>query len=278
MFNEGCVTFRVAAASYVDNGGEEKYVQKIVEYFGDRILHSIHPFDVRKMAEVLYPTQSGSTRNRQAITPARAVLHHAYDRGWCSLIRLRRFKEDCPRERRPASALWLHLLCRRCDQDKLPHLAALVLMMATTGARISEAVALRWSEVDLIARKVILLKTKTECHSERSLTDEVAERLRKLQVGKAPGDRVFRYTSRFSVSERLKVVCARAEIPYKSPHMCGRHTFATSAMELGIDVATAMQAGGWKSSKVFLETYVHPRISAGRMVADRFNLNSMASL
>lgn len=33
-----------------------------------------------------------------------------------------------------------------------------------------------------------------------------------------------------------------------------------------------MMAGDWKSSSVFLETYVHPRMNAGRMVADRFNM------
>lgn len=99
-----------------------------------------------------------------------------------------------------------------------------------------------------------------------------------MQAGRSRGDRVFRYTSRFSVSERIRAVCRRAEIPYKSPHLCGRHTFATTAIELGIDIGTAMAAGEWRSSKVFLETYVHPRINAGRLVADRMNLHSFGEL
>lgn len=37
-----------------------------------------------------------------------------------------------------------------------------------------------------------------------------------------------------------------------------------------MDVRTAMDAGGWKSSAIFLETYVHVK-HAGRLVADRFN-------
>lgn len=264
-------TFAEAAASYLASGGEARYLGAIIAYFEGRPVRAIYPFDLKEMAESLYPAHSGATKNRQAIGPARAVLRHAYDRGWADLIRIRRFKEEAPKRRRPASQLWLALFCRRCDTDGLPHLAAMVLMMATTGARISEAIALRWSEVDLPGRRLLLLKTKTSTNSERALIDEVAERLRRMQAGCAPADRVFRYTSRYSVNERIRAVCARAEISYKPPHTAGRHAFATTAIELGVDVVTAMKAGGWRSSKVFLETYVHTQTNAARMVADRMN-------
>ena len=79
------------------------------------------------------------------------MINHGYDRGWCNLIRLKNFKEDSPKRKVPASAVWMQLFVRQCDQDDLPHLAALVLLMSQTGARISEAVALCWSEVDLPA-------------------------------------------------------------------------------------------------------------------------------
>lgn len=271
-------TFRTAAASYLAHGGCNRYLPPIVEHFSDRPLASIFPFDIRQMATALYPDVGGATLNRKAVTPARAVIMHAYDRGWCNLIRVRRFREDTPRKKQPASPVWLHLFMRRCDRDRLPHLAALVLFMARTGSRISEAVALRWPEVDLSARTALLLKTKTDTHSERHLTDDLVARLRGLERDADPTLPVFRYTCRHSVSERIAAVCMRAEIAYKSPHMCGRHTFATSAIDAGIDVRTAMIAGGWKSSSLFLEVYVHPRRTAGRQVADRFNSLSLAEM
>jgi len=274
----GVRTFADAAESYLASGGEARYLAPIVACLGDRPIRAIYPYDLREVAEILYPTASGATRNRQALTPARAVMMHAYDRGWCDLIRIKSFKVDKPRRKRPASPIWLHSLCRQADRDGLPHLAALVLFMATTAARISEAINLRWSEVDLTSRTALLVKTKTGTNSLRYLTDDVAERLRGLQAGRGRHDRVFRYSSRFSVTERLKAVCRRAEIPYKSPHLCGRHTFATTAIELGVDIGTAMAAGEWRSSKVFLETYVHPRADAGRMVADRFNYHSIGQM
>jgi len=264
-------TFAEAARSYVEHGGCDKYLQPIVDYFGNRPLASIYPFDVREMAAQLYPTQSSSTKNRQALTPARAVINHGYDRGWCAMIRIKRFKEDAPAKKQPASALWLHAFLRQCEKDKLPHVAAIVLFMAQTAARISEAVNLRWSEVYLEERRVLLLKTKTELNSNRFLTDELLFRLQAMTARAEPCDRVFRFTNRHSVNERIKAVCRRAGISYKSSHLCGRHTYATTAIDMGLDIRTAMDGGGWKSSSIFLNIYVHSRQNAGRLVADRFN-------
>jgi len=264
-------TFKQAAESYLEHGGENRYLDKVVEYFGDTPLNAIFPFDIKKMATELYPDHLNATRNRQAITPARAVIIHAYERGWCNMMRFTRLKEDKPKRKTPASPAWLHVFCRQADKDGLPHLSAIVLFMSHTGARVAEATALRWGEVDIPGRRVMLLKTKTERNSVRHLTDEMVFRMQSLSKGEPdPEDRVFRYTSRFSVNERIMAVCERAGIPYKSSHACGRHSFATNAMSMGMDVKTAMEAGGWKSSVVFLETYVHSR-NAGRSVADRFN-------
>lgn len=263
-------TFLDAAASYIEHGGQGKFLAGIVEYFGDVPLASIVPFDVREMAKALYPERGNATLNRQALTPACAVLHHAYDRGWCPLIRIRRFKEDPPRRKNAASQAWLHAFIRQCDKDGLPHLSALVMFMSQTGARISEAIELRWSEIDLLHRTALLLKTKTGTNSKRFLTDQLVGRLHQFDSSDRLA-RVFRYRNRHSVNERIKAVCDRAEISYKPTHTCGRHAFANNAMSLGIDVKSTMDAGGWKSSAIFLGTYVNPR-NAGRVVADRLNL------
>ena len=268
-------TFQFAAESYVEHGGEARYLKPIVEFFGDKPIADIVPWDVKQMAMAIYPEPDyqNSTRNRQALTPARAVMMHAYERGWCQLIRLKRFKMPERKRKTPASHGWMQVFIRQCERDGLHHLAALVLFMSQTGARISEAIRVEWRDVDLNGRTAILLKTKTTTNSVRHLTDEMVSRMRFLSAAKSPDDRVFRYTSRHSVNERIIAVCLRAGISYKSPMMCGRHAFATNAISSGVDIKTAMEAGDWKSSTVFLETYVHTR-NAGRTVADRFNLLS----
>lgn len=264
-------TFSEAAESYIRHGGSDRFMPAIVEYFGEQHLFQIFPFDIKQMAMELFPSHSPATRNRQAITPARAVFSHAYERGWGPLLRIRNFKEDPPVRKNAASQAWLHAFVRQSDKDGLQHLAALVMFMSQTAARVSEAVDLRWSEVDIINRTVLLLKTKTGTNSRRMLTDQMIARLYGMQEGQEPQDRVFRYKSRHSVNERIKAVCQRADIPYKPSHTCGRHAFANNTLALGIDVKSAMDAGGWKSPTVFLGTYVNPR-NAGRLVAERLNI------
>lgn len=261
-------TFTSAAESYIANGGEARYLPPIIEWMAGRPLLEIAPFDIRQMAEQLLPEHKNSTRNRQVITPARAVLSHAYDRGWGPLMRIRNLKTD-PVKRKPiANAPWMFAFLRQCDIDELPHLGAIVLMMHQTGARISEACRVEWPDIDLPRRRLVLLRTKTTGPSVRYLTDELVARIDALP--RVVGRPVFGYTSRYSVNDRVRAVCDRAGISYKSSHTLGRHSFANNAMASGADIPTAMQAGGWKSSKVFLETYVHDEM-AGRHVSDLFN-------
>lgn len=263
-------TFSEASDSYLQNGGSDRFLTPIVEYLRGRHMFEIFPFDIKQMSLALYPNHSAATRNCQAITPTRAVFFHAYERGWGPSLKIRNFKEDPPVRKKAASHAWLHAFIRQAERDGLPHLAALVMFMSQTAARVSEATELRWAEVDLLNRSAVLLKTKTSTNSRRVMTDQMVARLYQMQECADPQDRVFRYTSRHSVNERIKAVCGRAAIPYKPSHTCGRHAFANNTLALGVDVKTAMDAGGWKSPGVFLGTYVNP-LNAGRMVAERLN-------
>ncbi|WLR92199.1 tyrosine-type recombinase/integrase [Shinella zoogloeoides] len=261
-------TFADAAESFIQHGGDGRYLPLIISHFGKRPLGKIYPFDVHEMAACLYPSQKNSTRNRQAISPAKAVLRHAADRGWCPSRPIRRLKEEAPKRKSPASQTWLHAFVRQCQKDGLPHLAALVLFMATTAARVTEAINLRWNEVDLARCSALLLKTKTGRNSRRDFSKEVSARLAEIRGDAGLNDKVFGYSGRQAVNARIRAVCERAGISYKSSHACGRHTFATTAISLGIDIRTTMMAGDWRSVEVFLGTYVHANPNAGRIVAD----------
>lgn len=263
-------TFADAAASHIENGGEARYLPQIIAILGDRLLSEIFPFDIKQMAKSLYPQGGNATLNRQALAPARAVMLHAYERGWCGYMRLRRFREDTPKRREPASPTWLHTFARQCMRDGHARLAALVLFMATSGARVTEAINLRWNEVDLRHKSALLVKTKTDRNSLRALTAEVAERLMSFRHDAAPDDRVFGYSHRQSVNARIRKICDRAGISYKPSHSCGRSSFANNALEMGLDIRSVMSAGNWRSLAVFLGIYVRPHRNATRIVAERF--------
>lgn len=262
------VTFEEAAESYLKQGGAARYLDRVVEYFHGQLVTEIHPAHVREMAIKLYPNHLPGSMNRSALTPARAVLYHAHEMGWRGPIRVRMFRTIKSKKHQPVDAEWLALFLRQADEDELPGLAACVLFMNHTAARVSEAVNLLGHHVDLQAKTALLMKTKTEVKSVRHLTAPLIDRLRRL--GLTPGEPVFGYKGRFSINERIAAVCRRAEIIYRSSHSVGRHSFATNALNNGVSVKKAMDAGGWRSSVIFLETYQHT-LDAGREVAEVIN-------
>lgn len=264
-------SFREAAESYLAHGGDGKYLPILIREIGDTPLTAIHPFDVRELAKRLFPVQKNATLNRYVVTPVRAVMYHAYERGWGPAPRLRNYKQDKPRRKKAASQAWLHAFLRQADRDNLSHVGSLVMFMSQTAARVSEAIRVEWPDIDTASRTVLLRKTKTDTNSTRYMTDQLVERLYRMRLDADPSVPVFRITHRSSVNERIAAICERAEISYKPSHTCGRHAFANNAMMLGNDIKTTMVAGGWRSSAVFLETYCNPQ-NAGRLVAERFNV------
>lgn len=261
--------FEEAATSYMEQGGESRFLAPIIKHFKGRAIGTIKPAEIRSMALKLYPIGAPSTRNRQAVIPARAVVNHAHDLGWCGPLKVKMFDVPKPNKHKPVDRAWLDAFLAQADKDKLWHLSGIVLFMNQTGARVSEAVNLLGEHVNLGERVAVLAKTKTDEWSVRHLTAELVARMASLGLTKdAP---VFSYTDTKAVNRRIAAVCRRAKIEARTTHSAGRHSFGTNAMSVpGADIKTAMDAGGWKSAKLFLETYVHSK-DAGRSLAEKFD-------
>lgn len=261
-------TFADAAASYMAIGGEGVYLPRVLERIGDKPVTEVTAGEARFLAIDIFPNAKNSTRNRHVLTPIRAVMNHAHEMGWCPFLRIRALRGQRPRRQPPPDADWIARFVEFCDCNRLPKLAALILFMNHTGARVSEAIALRAEHVDLEARTAILVKTKTDLNSERALSAELVRRIRK--IGLVPGERVFGQRCRHNVNDRLRCVCRRAGLEYKSSHSVGRAAFATNALNMGLGIRTAMDAGGWRTARIFLEVYVHTA-AAGKAVAAKID-------
>lgn len=262
---EAVRTFEEAAVKYLEQGGEARFLPPILKYFKGRPIGTIKPAEIRTMAIALYPRGAAATRNRHGVIPARAVINHAHDLGWCGAIKVRQFEGSKSRKHMPVDRVWLDAFMARADADKLPHLSALVLFMHQTGARVSEAINLLGEHVDLSRRVAVLAKTKTDEWSPRRLTSELVARMSAL--GLEDGERVFLYTDPKAVNRRMAAVCKRAGIEPRTTHSAGRHSFGTNAMAMGAKIKDAMDAGGWKSAKLFMETYVHSHAGAETVAA-----------
>lgn len=262
---EAVRTFEEAALHYMQQGGERRYLTKLIRRLKGRTLAKLKPGEIRGLATELYPNASGATKNRQVITPAKAVINHAHDLGWCSPIKIKPFEEAKPVAKKPVDRAWLDAFLRTADAMRLPHLSGIVLFMHDTAARVSEAMRVRGKHVDLAARACLLERTKTDENVVCALTSELVLRIGQLNA--SAEDRVFSYTNRVAVNQRIAAVCKKAGIEYRSTHALGRHTFATDAIADGIDVKSAMDAGRWKSVAIFMGRYVHAEDAAAKVAS-----------
>lgn len=244
-------TFPEALNIYLDRGGEDRFVGKLLAHFKTTRLADIDQAAIERAARILYPKAAASTVNRQLFVPMTAILNVGADCGLCDPPRFKRRKVRPPR-RRAVSPEWLAVVMRQSS----PHLAALLAFMAFSGARISEAVRLTWCDVDLAAGFAVLHRTKTQPRRIALPPTVVAA------IANIPGTRrstapVFRYRHRSSPVDALATACRRAQVPVHSFHEIGRHTFATWMLQQGETLADVADAGGWKSIALVKDIYGH---------------------
>jgi integrase len=178
-----------------------------------------------------------------------AVINHAAESELCQRIRVKRFPTE-RKEKRPVSWMWVEAFMSSASEN----LAALACYMFLTGARISEALALTWDDVDLRKSTAIIRQTKTGEERRTHLPSVLV-----VSLGSIPGPRagrVFKYASRQSCDRSWRRACVRAGIEVLSFHSC-RHGFATELLRNGVDVKTVARLGGWASAMQVLTTYAH---------------------
>ena len=148
-----------------------------------------------------------------------------------------------------------------------------ILLYLYSGLRIGELIALQWSDIDLA--KGILTVSKS-CHDSKDglIIDEpktVTSRriiplpkqlLLILKSIKKRSDSPFivsangKSVSVRSYQRSFELLLKRLNIPHKGFHSL-RHTFATRALECGMDVKTLSEILGHKNPAVTLNRYAH---------------------
>lgn len=244
------ITFGEAVGFYYLANKDERFLPKIVDELGSVALVDITPGMVRNSAKKLYPKASPATWNRQVITPIRAVVNHAADEGRCQPLRVKSFQTKKALKQAVTRA-WIKSFIGAAS----PKLGALCYFMFTTGARIGDAVSLLWSDVNMTTKTAVVRDTK---NGEDRAVHLTLSMLRMMSALDPSQRKVFQYASRHAVYGSWKRSCKKAGIEYVPPHQAGRHSFATEMIvRNGVDVATTAEAGGWKSKRLLVDTYVH---------------------
>lgn len=259
--NRAVATFLEAAVSYLENGGEARYVKALIDHFKTTPLSQIGQAEVDACARRLFPRLAPATINRKVFTPVSAIMMHAAKRKLCDKPAFERPKQPRGRVR------WITFE----EADKLiaccaPHLAPLVTFMLFTGCRIGEALALDWRDVDLSRSHAAFLDTKNGDRRGTPLHPRALAALANMPhrtgiVFRRPDKRPYapKDDGGGQIKRAFNGACRRAGIADFHPHDC-RHTWATWHYAANRDLAALMTLGGWKSVAMVLR-YAHVNVS-----------------
>jgi len=248
---EAQVTFAQASIAYRQAEKATRFLDRIEDHWKDTLIRDITEGAIKQSAFKLYPDAKAATRNRQVIVPTQAIINHAATMGWCSPIRVKRFKITT-KIKEPATQEWVRTFAAHAS----PHLGALCLFMFGTGARIGEAVALKWGDVNMSERLVVLNQSKVGRERKSHLQAPVLAALANIPGNRNPDDPVFQCGKAENVKQVWDNVIVRAGIKRLTPHCC-RHGFATTMLRAGYDVKTVASLGGWRDAATVLKFYAH---------------------
>jgi integrase len=247
------LTFAQAALLYRQAGKSTRFLDTIEDYWKDTLVSSINSGMVQKAAIALHPKAGGATKNRHVIVPTQAIINHAADLDLCTRLRVKRFP-SVTKKKTPATWEWVKAFMAAGN----PHIGALCCFMFLTAARVSEAIDVRWEDVDLSAATAVIRETKVGKERTAHLPPPLVVAIANIESNREPSAKVFKYSSRHTLRPQWEKVIKRASLPRLTFHTC-RHGFATSLLHKGVDPVTVAKMGGWASAQLVFETYGHAK-------------------
>lgn len=245
------LTFARAAILYRRAGKPTRFISQMEDLWGNTPVDEIRPGKVQQAAIDLYPRASGATRNRHVIVPTQAIINHASSLDLCPPLRIKRFKTD-EKIKTPATWEWVQAFMKHSN----PHLGAICCFMFLTGARVSEAIAVTWGDVNFLTCKALIKQTKIGKERMAHLPPELIAALQAIEGDRAPDGKVFKYSTRHTLKPQWEKVFKRAGIERLTFHCC-RHGFATTLLHKGVDPITVAKLGGWADAQLVFKTYGH---------------------
>lgn len=249
-FAKASILYR--AAGKATDKRQTRYLEKIEDYWKNTLVKDMTAGAIRQSSIDIYPDAGPATRNRQVITPTRAVINHCAELEMCAPIRVRKFKFE-QKIKKPILLDWLDTFCAHAR----PLTVALATFMFATACRISDAKRLAWDDINFQSRTILVRKTK----NKKERAPHIPQRLL-VALANLPRDR----KGPFSISETTLrrwwdddvEIAAKAVEGFQrlTFHSC-RHGFATAMLRKGVDPKTAADLGGWDSVTLFMETYAH---------------------
>lgn len=234
------LSFAEAATSYMQAGGEKRFMASVLRHFGEAPIASITQADLDSGAVKVFPAAAPATRNRQFYTPAMAVMRHA---GIQTPFRRPKDSTGTPRTvfLKPEQFERLSEAAARHDKE----FGALVDLLCYTGLRLSEALRIRCDDLHLPENFAFCGRTKNGeprlVHLPPRVVAILANHPRALE---RPG-RLFRWSKCGELYAVAKAVYKAAGIDsHGAPFHILRHTYGAMMTRVGADLVAT---GAWKS-------------------------------
>lgn len=255
------IIFAEAAQMYLNSGGSKEYLKPLVLAIGRNPVEALKQSDIDALALKLYPTQSPATRNRQAYTPFIAVMNYAAENDYCGFRKWRRPKAgEKVRKSRAAEPEEI----ARMYHAAAKHIKPLIVLLALTGLRMGEALALQWEDVNLEKKWLIVKKSKTGRSRGVPMHNALIHELSKVHPSKRTGSviktqsmKAYRRSYRGGNMARKarNTAAEKANIGRITWHDL-RHTCATWLQRAGIARETRQDILGHSRGAVH-DTYIH---------------------
>jgi integrase len=260
----GVKTFSSAALSYMQAGGERKFITPLLDHFGKAPLARIDQAAIDHAAEKLYPDSSPATRNRQVYTPISAILKHAgVDK------KLKRPKGSRGGKRtawlEEADAFRLLKAAEKVNAE----FGIICTMMLYTGMRLSECLEMEMDRLQIDRSYAYVPDTKTGEPRAVFLPPIVVRKLKGHPRGLKRTGRLFRYHKGGRFYDFLEMAAERAkiELPPRTAFHIFRHTYGTWMRLFGkLDGIGLIRTGAWADLES-VERYAHSVPSSEAMVA-----------
>ena len=251
-----------------------------VPYFGSTALDRLDPPALRRYIDHL--AGKGLARNsvKAAYAPVRAMLGSAFDDGLLTTnpaAGVRVLVAD----NRPTMPKWLSAEQTAALLAEIPAAHAdLVYLLASTGLRISEALAVRWADLRLLDGTPTLAVTRSKTTAGLRTVTLSPEAMRRLTRRRAVADfaadddLVFPTRVGTEIDQRnfraqvFRPAAERAGVPWATPHKL-RHGLASLMASRGLSAPQiAAQLGHADGGVTAMRVYTHPEVVAVDFIDD----------
>lgn len=246
------LTFMAAATTYMQSGGEARFLERILEHFGTETkVADIDNTLLQRAAAALYPNAQPATINRQLITPVMAVITMAAENGVADPRKFRKMKAKGARTR------WLHPSeAERLISAADPHLVPIIATLLGSGCRTGEALAADVANWHPMTGEIWLPETKNTYPRMVRMPGKARDLV--LAAGVPNDGRLFRtpkgqaYVIRKNRGGQIKEAFDKARDAAGlgkdvTPHVL-RHTWATWFYAATRSYGDMLDLGGWRSN------------------------------